>query len=307
MPTPSVSATSSGAWLYVLTGYEKTGLLDEIVRTPTEGLVVDAFKQTPDAWFTLDEVASFKRNRGTVLAYVSIGEAEDYRYYWNSEWSAVPPSWMGRVNPQWQGNVKVKYWDSGWQALVFDYVRNVARQGFDGAYLDIVDAYEYWSDSDDGEAAFSDASFEGMRNYLERDEAARRMIGFIGAIRDEGRKINPDFKIFPQNAQQLVDYPGYLDTIDGIGREDTWYVGFDDRNEAGSRAEHSDEERLEYELEPLRRIKVAGKTVLVVDYFDARQRQEADDFRKKAEAEGFFAYPADTRKLVDVSSLMLRP
>lgn len=262
---------------------------------------MDAFKQTPDAWFSNDEVAAFKQNHSVVLAYMSIGEAEDYRFYWKPEWAANPPDWMGNVNPQW-GSPKVKYWDPAWQTIALDYVRRIAGQGFDGAYLDIVDAYEYWSDEDNGERPFSDASFSGQRNFLDRDEAAARMIAFIAAIRGAGRNINPDFKIFPQNAQQLADYPDYLDAIDGVGREDTWYVGYDDRNAPGSRAVASDAERLAYELEPLRKIKAAGKTVLVVDYFDPVQEEEKKDFLQKAAVEGFPAYPADSRKLDNVQS-----
>lgn len=301
------SVASSGSWLYVLTGYETPGLLEQIVGTPADGLVVDAFRQTPDAWFSKGEVAAFKRNHAAVLAYVSIGEAEDYRYYWNASWLQTPPSWMGRVNSDWEGNVKIKYWDPTWQAIVLNYVRNVAVQGFDGAYLDIVDAYEYWSDEENGEAAFTDASFSGQRNYLDRDEAATRMIDFLTAIRKEGRAVDPDFRVFPQNAQQLVVYPGYLDAVDGVGREDTWFIGYDDRNDAGRVATPSDETRLAYELEPLRQIKSAGKTVLVVDYFDPAQLDSAAEFVKKARVEGFQAYPADTRKLDAVSSHFSTP
>ena len=90
------------------------------------------------------------------------------------------------------------------------------------------------------------------------------------AIRKEGRAVD-GFPVFPQNAQQLVVYPGYLDAVDGVGREDTWFVGYDDRREPGRKASASDSQRLEYELEPLRKINAAGKTVLVVDYFDPAQ------------------------------------
>lgn len=308
IPSPTSVLASSNAsdgltWLYVLNGYEKSGLVQKIVETPSAGLVVDAFRQTPDEWFSAADVAAFKQNHSVVLAYVSIGEAEDYRHYWKPEWKDQPPAWLGRVNPQWEGNVKVKYWHPAWQAIVLDYARKVAEQGFDGVYLDIVDAYEYWSDEENGDDAFSDPSFSGSRNYLERDEAAARMIEFLQAIRSEGRKVNPDFLVFPQNAQQLVDYPGYLEAIDGVGREDTWYVGYDDRNALGSKASLSDSERLAYELQPLQKIKAAGKIVLVVDYFAPGQVREANDFMQKAASEGFFAYAADTRRLDAVSSL----
>ncbi|TAN37800.1 MAG: hypothetical protein EPN23_04615 [Verrucomicrobia bacterium] len=43
-------------------------------------------------------------------AYLSIGEAGDYRGYWEKEWSAQPPTWLGAENPDWKGNFKVRYW-----------------------------------------------------------------------------------------------------------------------------------------------------------------------------------------------------
>lgn len=47
-----------------------------------------------------------------ILAYMSIGEAEDYRYYWKDEWKDHPPGWMAGENPDWPGNYKVKYWEA---------------------------------------------------------------------------------------------------------------------------------------------------------------------------------------------------
>ena len=46
-----------------------------------------------------------------VLAYLSIGEAEDYRSYWQRDWSVSPPAWLGAENPDWPGNYAVNYWD----------------------------------------------------------------------------------------------------------------------------------------------------------------------------------------------------
>lgn len=30
-----------------------------------------------------------------LIAYMSIGEVEDYRYYWNSDRKSNPPTWLG--------------------------------------------------------------------------------------------------------------------------------------------------------------------------------------------------------------------
>lgn len=79
---------------------------------------------------------------------MSIGEAEDYRYYWKEEWASNPPSWLDAENPDWEGNFKVRYWDTAWQDIIFgsdsSYMSKIINAGFDGVYLDIIDAYEYY-------------------------------------------------------------------------------------------------------------------------------------------------------------------
>lgn len=84
--------------------------------------------------------------RRLVLCYMSIGEAEDYRWYWQPEWESDPPSWLGPENPDWPGNYLVRYWYPEWQEIIFgsadSYLDRILSAGFDGVYLDRVDAYE---------------------------------------------------------------------------------------------------------------------------------------------------------------------
>ncbi len=83
-----------------------------------------------------------------LICYMSIGEAEDYRYYWDSTWDADRPAWLDAENPNWKGNYKVQYWNADWQAIIFgaetSYLDKIIVAGFDGVYLDIIDAYEYF-------------------------------------------------------------------------------------------------------------------------------------------------------------------
>ena len=73
---------------------------------------------------------------------MSIGEAEDYRFYWREEWDDSGPSWLDVENADWPGNYKVRFWDSGWQSIMLQYADRILAAGFDGVYLDIIDAYE---------------------------------------------------------------------------------------------------------------------------------------------------------------------
>ncbi len=77
---------------------------------------------------------------------MSIGEAEDYRYYWQDKWHVGNPAFIVEQNPQWQGNYTIKYWSKAWQRLIFgdknSYLERILNANFDGVYLDIVDAFE---------------------------------------------------------------------------------------------------------------------------------------------------------------------
>ncbi len=80
--------------------------------------------------------------RRLVLCYLSIGEAEDYRDYWNPHWAEDPPDWLLYENPAWPGNYTVRYWDPLWKAMVDAQLDRILAAGFDGVYLDCVDVYE---------------------------------------------------------------------------------------------------------------------------------------------------------------------
>ena len=55
---------------------------------------------------------------------------------------------MDRENPDWAGNFKVWYWEAEWQSIIYgsmdSYLGMILDADFDGVYLDIIDAYEYY-------------------------------------------------------------------------------------------------------------------------------------------------------------------
>ena len=79
---------------------------------------------------------------------MSIGEAEDYRYYWKDSWDSDTPSWIKNQNFSWRGNYKVEYWNAEWQDIIYrgpdNYLDKIMEAGFDGVYMDIIDAFEYF-------------------------------------------------------------------------------------------------------------------------------------------------------------------
>jgi cysteinyl-tRNA synthetase, unknown class len=128
----------------------KQAFLSAIDATNYDVFIIDYFFNEEE--FTVQEITQLKtkQNGGQrlVIAYMSIGEAENYRYYWNSDWVSSPPSWLKEENPDWKGNYKVEYWNTEWQNIIYGnsnaYLDKILSKGFDGVYLDIIDAFEYF-------------------------------------------------------------------------------------------------------------------------------------------------------------------
>lgn len=128
----------------------KTGFINAVTATNYDAVIIDLFIN--DVAFTAAEINQLrtKANGGKrlVICYMSIGEAEDYRYYWQPVWNSSKPSWMAAENPDWPGNYKVQYWNEDWQELIYknsdSYLSKITSASFDGVYLDIIDAFEYF-------------------------------------------------------------------------------------------------------------------------------------------------------------------
>lgn len=63
------------------------------------------------------------------------------------EWSTRPPEWLLEENQDWPGNYLVRYWHPKWQRIALDALTAILAAGFDGVYLDRVDALESFEDS----------------------------------------------------------------------------------------------------------------------------------------------------------------
>jgi cysteinyl-tRNA synthetase len=148
-----VSLTEANNFLYLINPgpyTNRTEYLAMLRETNYDVLIIDAFFGNTS--LTVDEVRTLgkKQNGGDrlVLAYISVGEAEDYRYYWKYGWRYNPPDWIEEENPDWPGNYKVQYWQDPWKDILYrdpdSYLSKTLNSGFDGVYLDLIDAYEYF-------------------------------------------------------------------------------------------------------------------------------------------------------------------
>ncbi|WP_164997832.1 endo alpha-1,4 polygalactosaminidase [Methanolobus psychrotolerans] len=142
-------------FLYIINPEEsgsKEEFLESLQETDYDVILIDLFFY--DLPLTSDDISSLKTksNGGSrrVIAYMSIGEAEDYRYYWDGSWSTGSSEWLEAENPDWGGNYKVRYWNEEWQSVIYGnedaYLDMILDAGFDGVYLDIIDAFEYFEE-----------------------------------------------------------------------------------------------------------------------------------------------------------------
>ena len=81
-----------------------------------------------------------------VLAYMDIGSAASYRYYWQSNWVQGNPGWIKDPIPGDPDRYHVAFWDPAWQAIIFgnaqSYINGIIDLGFDGAILDGLDVIQ---------------------------------------------------------------------------------------------------------------------------------------------------------------------
>jgi len=183
------------------------------------------------------QLLELQSDNRVLLSYLSIGEAEDYRSYWTEEWTSEYPDYIHEENPLWPGNYKVKYWHHGWQEIIYSQLDRIMENGFNGAYLDIVDAYRYFED-------------------IGVDDASELMIDFVAGLSKYSKSINKDFLIIPQNAEELIDDQKYFDAIDGIGKEELYFV-------EGIRQDYRNVELSLYYLD---KVRDAGKDVFIISY-----------------------------------------
>ncbi|MBN1265246.1 MAG: endo alpha-1,4 polygalactosaminidase [Anaerolineales bacterium] len=220
-----------------------------------------------------DRIPVLKHSPGgekIILCYLSIGQAEEYRFYWQPEWDEEPPAWLEEPDPDWRGDYWVRYWESGWQEVIFgtpdSYLDRIIELGYDGVYLDRVDAYWYFEEQG-------------------RETAAREMVDFVLALTEYARQKKPGFGVFPQNAEELgIQFPDYLATVTGIGVEDLYY-GYPRDHQASPPEWTTERETI------LDTWAAAGKLVLTIDYTSVPE--QISDAYDRSRSRGFIPYVAD--------------
>lgn len=172
-------------------------------RIPSVDLLIMDPTRDGSALYSPRQMAGIKQQGRLLLAYLSIGEAENYRSYWDKSWKPGKPSWLGPTNPDWGGNYKVQFWDPGWRRIVRDSALTIQQQGFDGLFLDVVDGWEFWQKS--------------------HPQARQAMIDLVLEISQETRRRQPDFGIVLNGGDGLLDNRPLFEAITGVAKEEIFF------------------------------------------------------------------------------------
>ncbi|MEV0677722.1 endo alpha-1,4 polygalactosaminidase [Actinosynnema sp. NPDC050436] len=240
--SPDPPARADGGLVYQLQNYSD-GRLDTLAGTSSRFAVVDLARDAGHSYFEADEIARLRASGKTVLAYFEIGSIESFR----PDFAPVAADRAGLILNEWTswpGEHFVRYWEpSWWNLAVRPRLDRALEAGFDGVYLDTPLAYEE-----------IDLALVGG---LDRAELGRRMVDLIVRISEYAKRANPAFRVFPQNSPELLEYPGYLAAVDGIGVEELFFQATDKPCSADYCGTN---------LAATRTLRKAGKTVLAVDY-----------------------------------------
>ncbi|MCA8977766.1 MAG: endo alpha-1,4 polygalactosaminidase [Planctomycetes bacterium] len=265
------------SWAIQLQGLDPVSSPTTLARRAVDMLVIEPMRsQHGEGGFPMrDMVRRLQASPGSslpgkrVIAYLNVGQAEDYRTYWRPDWQ--PPTASGPGEPGfllgldpdgWQGNYPTAYWDPAWQRCLFGSddapLDQILADGFDGIYVDWV-------------LGFSDPQVRATAAAAGVDPAAE-MVKLLTELRRYARRRYPLFVVIAQNALPLAEQqPELLPVIDALAQEDLSFRGLataswsDDA--AGDIAADPDGEnstaRLGARLATMRRL---GLPVFTLDY-----------------------------------------
>ncbi|HEX5136517.1 MAG TPA: MJ1477/TM1410 family putative glycoside hydrolase [Planctomycetota bacterium] len=253
--------------------------VDQLAASPYAFVVIDYSRDGSAAGeFSRADIDRLHAAGKTALAYLSLGEAEDYRFYWDPTWP-----FLSDENPDWPGNYAVEFWDDRWwDEAIGPYLDRILAAGFDGVYLDRVDAYWWWHEEKGVDARLS----------------ADRMAALVERVAQYARtRAGAGFVICPQNGLGILDDASaaardrYVATIDAVGIESLYFNYVDAADQA-------------YRLAKLDELDALGKRVFLLEYVDPSDWTDLFA-RVAASGLGMVGYPAAPDAMLD--ELVLAP
>ncbi|MHB2015775.1 MAG: MJ1477/TM1410 family putative glycoside hydrolase [Candidatus Xenobia bacterium] len=284
-PAPShvPALLSVRTWVYQLQNLN----LNAMAATGFDAAVIDYSQDGTDAGaFTASQIAALHESGKLVLAYMDIGEVESFRFY-EPAFSQNNPQLLGPQNVgSFDGGTLVRYDSDVWQSIFSPlpgatpgdtYIDRILSAGFDGVYLDVIDAFE---------TGFAQQNIPNPQGA---------MVSFVARIAAYARSRHPGFVVIGQNAEVLASDPQYVATIDGIAEEETFFTEQNGLDVATATDVTRQTEN------NLNAFEAAGRVVWTVDY--ASQPADINAAYAASLSAGYIPYVTD----INLDTLTLNP
>jgi uncharacterized protein (TIGR01370 family) len=234
-----------------------------VYYTPEQLAVYDMVILDPDAHPKFDQADSPRWR----VAYVSVGEAEEYRAYWKKVKDAA---WLKGENSHWKANHRVDMRSAQWKdILIKEVIPAAIAAGFNGVMLDTIDTASYLEDTGGADA-------KGMR------EAAVTLVHDI-------RAAFPDLAILVNTTDAiLLDLVTY---IDGIVTEDICMMPDLAKGTYAHTPQETSADMLKNVLPARDKVRCP---VFSIEYLKADDERNKSFCRKKAKRFGLRVYFAET-------------
>lgn len=225
--------------------------MEKLLATGAELMVLD-----PDA-YSASEIRMLTAKNIRVLAYLSAGEAESYRSYY----PAISDSGLVlNENPDWKENFAVKFWSEDWCKTLQNYSNEILNKGFNGLFVDVVDAWQLAPDED-------------------RQQRKAEMEALLLNLAQKMHAKIPDSWMVIQNSHELLENPMLLAAVAGINQESLF---------ASWASASIDKDWQKEKIVALEKIRRQGKLVTLIEY--TRNRIDMARIRMKASMHGFLPY-----------------
>jgi len=234
----------------------------ESLPDPSEVKKFDMAILDPDSHPPLEEI----KDNIILIAYLSVGEAEGYRGYWEE---IKDRPWVIGENPFWKENYYVDVRNKEWQKVILDEViPGIIEKGFKGIFLDTLDT----------------SSMLEEKYPIEHAGSDRAMIGLILAIRES----YPELFLISNNGFSILK--DIVPFLDGMLTEDINMMpdfekgGYKKvpKNESAYKVKILNELKKEYNI-----------SVFVIDYAPQGDRRALRECIAESKKLGFKPYIAE--------------
>jgi uncharacterized protein (TIGR01370 family) len=218
-PQARVLAASSGrpklnqvrSWVYALASNTDTPGFPSLIANSSFDMVIMGGGSYDSP---LDRATTDPSGTKLLMGYLDIGSAAAYQY---PEFfvNGTVPSWFGNQVPGWPGLYSVQYWNPLWEQAVLAKIDTIIARGYDGVFLDVLDADSDWSANNAGGNAVYPQAVQAMEQLL---ADIRQHIGT--------KALDHPFYLIGNNPTGVaMDNPAALKNLDAILCEWVYYSG----------------------------------------------------------------------------------